>query len=232
MKVHCTLPCPDRRRCLRMLVLPMVLFLISMGWVTARSTHSSSSSEILLPLARGFADFDNHVKTLSEAVGMVTSRITSAEQTVSDLSANIAMFAEMEQNFHHFTARMCKVETYAASASNVSGSARSWSSVEHVDGSTAARSHGLGSSDNNRNTRRTLDIFSSPEDEHARSAVLFRFPCEQYFKGITKWITLPCEEHNMPAYNKTCQNSLQSRFGVSQPCFSNTRQMLRLGCSI
>ena len=37
--------------------------------------------DILLPLARGFADFDNYVKTLSEAVGMVTSRIASVEQT-------------------------------------------------------------------------------------------------------------------------------------------------------
>ena len=31
--------------------------------------------DISLPLARGFADFDNHVKTLSEAVGMVTSEL-------------------------------------------------------------------------------------------------------------------------------------------------------------
>ena len=29
--------------------------------------------DILLPLALGFADFDNHVKTLSEAMGMVTN---------------------------------------------------------------------------------------------------------------------------------------------------------------
>ena len=36
--------------------------------------------------------------------------------------------------------RWCKVETYAASASNVSGSARSWPSLEQVDGSTAAGS--------------------------------------------------------------------------------------------
>ena len=49
---------------------------------------------------------------------------------------------EMEQNFSTLTARMCKVETYAASASNVSGSARSWPALEQVDGSTAAGSHG------------------------------------------------------------------------------------------
>ena len=42
------------------------------------------------------------------------------------------------------------------------------------------------SSDDSRKTRRRLDTFSSPEDEQARSAVLLRFLCEQYHKGITK----------------------------------------------
>ena len=65
---------------------PNVLAMISTEWVTAQSMHSSKElRDILLPLARGFADFDNHVKTLCEAVGMVTSRIASVEQTVSPL---------------------------------------------------------------------------------------------------------------------------------------------------
>ena len=161
--------------------------------------------DILLPLARGFADFDNHVKTLSEAVGMVTSRIASVEQTVNALSAKIAMFAEMDRNFNHLTARMCKVETYAASTSNVSRSARSWPSVEQDNGSTAAGSHGPGSSDDNRNTRRRLDPSSSTEDEQSRSAVLFLFPCGQYREGITKWIDTLWEESNMLACNKPCR---------------------------
>ena len=107
-----------------------------------------------------------------------------------------------------FSARLCKVETYAASASNVSGSARSWLSLEQVDGSTAAGSHGPGSSSDNRNTRRRLDISPNPDDEHARSAVLLRFPCEQYHKGITKWINNLCEESNMPAFGSRsiCQD--------------------------
>ena len=63
-------------------------------------------------------------------------------------------------------------------------------------------SHGPGSSDDNRNTRRRLDTFSSPEDEHARSAVLLRFPCEQYHTGITNWINNLWEKSNIPAYNK------------------------------
>ena len=59
------------------------------------------------------------------------------------------------------------------------------------NGSTATGSlgsHGPGSSDDNRNTRRRLDTFISPEDEHARSAVLLWFPCEQYHTGMTNWI--------------------------------------------
>ena len=43
--------------------------------------------DTLLPLARGFAYFDNIVKTLCEAVGMVTSRITSVDQKSNALSA-------------------------------------------------------------------------------------------------------------------------------------------------
>ena len=81
----------------------MVLALISPEWVTAHLMHSLKGSEILLPLARGFADFDNHVKTTSEAVGAVTSRISSVERTVNALSANLALFAEMEQNVGAFT---------------------------------------------------------------------------------------------------------------------------------
>ena len=61
-----------------------------------------------------------------------------------------------------------------ASASSRSVSARSWNKLGHSDGSTATGSlgsHGPGSSDDSRNTRRRLDTFSSAENEHARSAV-------------------------------------------------------------
>ena len=120
-------------------------------------------------------------------------------KTLEDFATRLT---EMEQNFSTLTARMCKVETYAASASIVSGSARSWPSGEQVDGSTAAKSHGPGSSDDNRNTRRRLDTLSSPEDEQSRSAFFLRFPCEQYHKGITKSIDNLWEESNMPTCNK------------------------------
>ena len=117
-------------------------------------------------------------------------------KTLGDFATRLT---EMEQNFSTLTARLCKVETYAASASNISGSARSWPSLEQVEGSTAAGSHGPGSSSENRNTRRSLDISPNPDDEQSRSAVLLRFPCEQYHKRITKWINNVCEESNMPA---------------------------------
>ena len=45
VKMQCTLPCPDRRRYLRMFVLLMVLALISTEWVTVQSMHRSKSSE-------------------------------------------------------------------------------------------------------------------------------------------------------------------------------------------
>ena len=78
--------------------------------------------EILLPLARGFTDFGNHVKTLSEAVGTVTSRIASVEQTVSALSSKMASIAALEQNVstltqnvNSLTARIFEIETNATS---------------------------------------------------------------------------------------------------------------------
>ena len=102
--------------------------------------------------------------------------------------------AEMEQNFSTFAARLCKVETYATSASNVSGSARSWPALAASTGS-----HGPGSSDDHRNTRRRLDTSSSTGDEKSRSAVYYDSLAN---KGITKWIDTLWEEANMQACNK------------------------------
>ena len=82
-----------------------------------------------------------------------------------------------------------------------------------LTGSTAAGSHGPGSSSDNRNTRRRLDISSNPADELARSAVLLRFPCEQYHKGLRS---------GSPIFEKnpTCQPTINLlRFIVRQvPC--------------
>ena len=109
------------------------------------------------------------------------------------------------QNLSSLTARICKIETDATSLSSGSDSARSWNILGHSNSSTAAGSlgsHGPGSCDDSRNTRRRLEKFPSPEDEQARGAVLLRFPCEQYHKGTTKWINNLWEESNLPAFNK------------------------------
>ena len=72
-----------------------------------------------------------------------------------------------------------------------------------MNGSTGSLgSHGPKSSDDNRNTRCRLDTFSCPEDEHARSAVLLRFLCEQYHAGVSAWINSIGEKSNIPAHNK------------------------------
>ena len=76
-------------------------------------------------------------------------------------------------------ARVTSLETNAASGSNSPDSARSWNMLGQSNGSTATGSlgsHSPGSSDDKKNTRRRLDTFSSPEDEHAQSAALLRFP--------------------------------------------------------
>ena len=99
-------------------------------------------------------------------------------------------------------ALLSKFVHFEAQIAQILGSARSWPSLEQVDGSTAAGFHGPGSSSDPRNTRRRLDDSSNPDDQHARSAVLLRFPCEQHHKGVTKWTNNLCEEYNMPADNR------------------------------
>ena len=96
--------------------------------------------ECLLPLARGFADFDKQVKSICEAVGIVTSRITSVEQTVNAPCAKVALFAAMEEDFISLTARTCQIEANATFASSRSGSASSWHVLRHSGGSTATLS--------------------------------------------------------------------------------------------
>ena len=102
-------------------------------------------------------------------------------------------------------ARVAVVEAGADSASSGSGSASSWNLLGHSDGSTATGplgSHGQGSSDDNKNTRRRLDTFSSREEEHARRAVLLRYPCEQYRGGVSAWINRFWATTNAPALSK------------------------------
>ena len=143
---------------------------------------------VKLPLLiQSISRFENCVQTLSQTVASYDAKITNIEQMVYSLAA-----------------RVTTLETNATTVS--SGSGPTWNILGHSDGSTATGSlgsHGPGSSDDNRNTRRRLNTFSSPEDEQSRSAVLLRFPNEQYHRGITKWIDNLWEESNMQACNKS-----------------------------
>ena len=80
-----------------------------------RSTYAQLKElrEMLGPLVREFTDFENHVTTIRNAVGLLTSRITTVEQIVSVFSAKMVAFTGMDQNFSTLTAHMCKVETFA-----------------------------------------------------------------------------------------------------------------------
>ena len=110
----------------------------------------------------------------------------------------------VQQIVKSLDARVATLETISAFASSGSGSASSWS-------------RGPESSDDNRNTRRRLDTFSSPEDEHARSAVLLQFPCEQYHAGVSIWLVRIWATSNVPAFNRPIRlhcktGSLSARF--------------------
>ena len=191
--MQCALPCPGRHRYPRMLVLLMVLVMTSMEWAPAPEILSMDA------LLSKFVHFETQIAQIPALTAWMSRMVSHITKTLGDFATRLT---EMEQNFSALTARMCKFETHAASASNVSGSARSWPTLEQVDGSTAAGSHGPESSDDNRNTRRRLDPSSSAGDEQSRSAVLFRFPCEQYLKRTTKWIDTLWEESDMLACNK------------------------------
>ena len=132
--------------------------------------HFNELRDMVLPLVRGFTDFENHVKTISVAVGFVTARITIVEQIVHTLSATVS-FAEMEQSVNPPFHRMSALSLHASARSkkvlsSVSGSARSWPSPGQFEGSTAAGSHAPGSSDDNKNPKRRLDILSNSDDEN------------------------------------------------------------------
>ena len=136
-----------------------------------------------LPLFRQNAARIEILSTLAETVA---AQITNIEQIVGSL-----------------VARVTSLETNPASGSSSPDWARPWNTPGQSNGSTATGSlgsHVPGSSDDRENSR--LDTFSNPEDEQARSAVLLRFPCEQYHIGITNWIDNLLGKSNIPVYNK------------------------------
>ena len=165
MTTPTTSPSPSHQAHLSVL---MFMVLISTKWVIAQSMHSSKEfRNISLPLG-----LDSHIMTTTsrpsvEPWVLVTSRNASVEQTVNALSAKMASFTALEQkvstlteDVSSLTARICKLKRCKRPVSSGSDSAKILGIFS-----------GPGSSCDNRNTRRRLDTISSPEDEHARSAV-------------------------------------------------------------
>ena len=153
---------------LRILVLLVVPVVISAEWVTAQLMHNAKSSDIYCYPSR----VDSQISTTTSRPSVKPWELSppeNVEQIVNTLVAEMALFAAMQQNVStlaqnvsSLTARMCKIFTNATSASGGSGSASSWNVLGHGDGSTATGplgSHGPGSSDDNRSTRRRLDTF-------------------------------------------------------------------------
>ena len=123
----------------------------------------------------------------SDGTDVLVSPLPVSSSKMGSPNGSLPDLTNIEQMVSSLAAFVTAVETNATSVSSGSSSARSWNIHGHSDGSTATGSlgsHGPGSSDDNRNTRRRLDAFSSPEDEQARSAVLLRSPCEQYLQEL------------------------------------------------
>ena len=163
---------------LRTWVLLMVLFPNSKEWalrLQAQSRRNSKSS-----WQRDLRSSSQR-SPCSQSVATITTKIASMEIVVGGLAARVAA-----------------LEAGAISASSVSGSAGSWPLPGRTDGSTATGSRDPSASDENRNTRRRLGRDSDPDDEHARSAVLLRFPCEQCHSGMSAWLKKTFDPSDQP----------------------------------
>ena len=200
---------------LRIVVLLMVPALISTEWVTAQLTHSSKSSEKNCYYSRE----DSQISTTKSrpfvkpwvwsppelpVLNRPSMRSLPRWLCLQPWKRTSAPLQKTSALSLHAYARLKQMQL-ATFVSTGSGSASSWNLLGQNDGSTASGSlgsHGPGSSDDNRNTRRRLDTFSSPEDEHARSAVLSRFPCEQYHTGEFTWLEKFWATTNASAFNK------------------------------
>ena len=126
------------------------------------STMEEKITEIYLQLPlfiQSAAGIENCVQTLAQTVAAQTTKITNIEQIVGSHVGNVT-----------------SLETNAASGSSSPDSARSSNVLGQSNGSTATGSlgsHGSGSSDDNRNTRRRLDTLQALKTN---------------MHGITNWI--------------------------------------------
>ena len=164
--MHCTLHCQDPRRYLRTLVLLIGLAMTSTGWVTARK----ELRDILLPLARGFADLTNTSRpSVKPWVWSPPESPVLNKLSVPSLPRWLCL--QRWSRISMTSLRVCARSRHVQPLHQmyrVPGP--QWNKLTAPQ---AAWSHGPGSSEDNRNTRRRLDPSSSAEDEQSRSAVLY-----------------------------------------------------------
>ena len=111
-------------------------------------------AELPLPL-QSVSRFGNRVQTLSQTVATCCAKLANAEQIVSS-PRSLSCCTGNNFSFRLKRLRLAKLLEFT------------WTETGSLG------SHGPGSFDDNRNTRRRLDSSSSPEDEHARSVFLAR----------------------------------------------------------
>ena len=132
--MQCTLPCPCRRLYLRMLVLLKVLVMTSMDWAPAPEIVRMKSS---MPFSQNlYTSKRRSLKFQLLTTWMSRMDSTYHENTWDFCDSDLQRWNRISAPSLHVCASF---ETYAPSASNVSGSARSWPALEHVDGSHSRR---------------------------------------------------------------------------------------------
>ena len=130
------------RNFIQTLVLLMALFPTSKVWALAPQVQWRKIEAIFAKIC---AQFDMHLGALASIPMLVQgftrfeNSILSPTQSVTTITNNIA---SVEQVVGGLAARVAALEAGAASASSVSGSARSWPSPGLFYCSTAAGSHG------------------------------------------------------------------------------------------
>ena len=147
------------------------LFLTLKKWAVRPTSTTEEKFEAML--AKSFAQFEGTFRGIGFDSSALYRDAPDSKTVSCHFTQSVASITVTTSN-GGLAARVAAVEAGAASASSGAGSASSWNLLGSSDGSTATGSlgsHGQGSSDDSRNTRRRLDTFSSPEEEHARRAV-------------------------------------------------------------
>ena len=119
----------------------------------------------------------NHIQTITNAVVVLTSRVTNIEQIVIFFKKKMASFAKLEQN-----SRLCKVEKDMVSDSNASGLGTSLVQM------TAPQPLGPMAQGHLMTTETHDEGLILPQALKMHNHEVSSKTCEQYLKGVTQWI--------------------------------------------